>query len=136
MVKLTCMQRMQSRQSLTLGGESEATVCFPVSQGAGLEIVVAQFWKSEGSSEVSAAVAFHGISYGTLSSDADSAHLLSSSMVLSPLLAVLCLFELVYAHGSRLSFYQIFKVVMVFLVVYAHAHLFLLITRCYFMNLL
>ena len=72
---------MQSRQSLSLGGEAEATASFPVAAGAGLEVVLAQFWKSEGCAEVSADAAFHGVSPCALSSSATSAENVSIAMV-------------------------------------------------------
>jgi hypothetical protein len=79
---------MQSRHGLSIGGGAETTVSFPVTQGAGLEVVVAQFWKTEGSSELEASVTFHGISPSAMSCDASAAQQVSISMVpSSPALA-------------------------------------------------
>ena len=70
---------MQSRQNLSLGGEAEATVSFPVVSGVGLEVVLAQFWSTEGSAEVSADVAFHGVSPSALSSASAPGEALSAA---------------------------------------------------------
>lgn len=81
---------LQSRSSLSLGGDAEATVCFPVTQDAGLEVVMAQFWKSEGSSEISASVAFHGIAPASMNALPAPGASASVGLVLSPLLVAPC----------------------------------------------
>lgn len=51
----------QFRQALSLTSQATQRATFAVTGGEGLEVAVAQFWKTDGDSELSVEVAFHGI---------------------------------------------------------------------------
>lgn len=98
-----CMQSKSSR-SLSLTSEAETTTCFPVAQGAGLEIVVAQFWKTEGCSEVSASVAFHGVSPSSIHIDAATAGEVSMASVRTVFQPLMCFYRHLHCFWGFIFF--------------------------------
>lgn len=51
---------MQHRQALVLTSEAATKSHFKVTGGSGMELALAQFWKTDGASEVAAELSFHG----------------------------------------------------------------------------
>ena len=51
----------QHRQNMSAASEGEARAAFAVAGGAGLEVAIAQFWKSDGAATLSVELAFHGV---------------------------------------------------------------------------
>ena len=51
----------QFRQALSLTSQAAQRATFAVTGGEGLEVAIAQFWKTDGESELSVEVAFHGV---------------------------------------------------------------------------